>query len=210
MPLKTHLITLIAFVALAACSKPPPPKHFDQLKVTYKKYDGQIVQRQIPIVFALVDATTDYRIDPDQTQHPYCTHMLCLANYDVSAEPEKPNANILKDVPPEQDLAPLKVCLNINDEEGTNASSPLKPGTYFVGITKEQPNRISSAFINWDNRRLNYVYLNRSAMTGSLRLDSVSDDAIVGEMDLRDGDHLMAGTFNLKPKIKKWIVPPMN
>ena len=205
--MKTHLVILIAFIALAACSKPPPPKHFDQLKITYKKYDGQLVQRQIPIVFALVDASTDYRID---VAHPYATHVLCLGNYDVSDESEKPNANILKDVPPDQDLAPLKVCLTVNDREGTNASTPFQPGTYFVGITKDQENRISSAIINWDKRRLNNAYLNRSSMTGQLRLDSVSDDAIVGEIDLRDGDQLIAGTFNLKPKIKKWIVPPMN
>lgn len=199
---------MITFVALAACSKPPPPKHFDQLNVTYKKLNGQLVQRQIPIVAALVDSSTDYRIDIDNSQHPYATHMLCFANFDLSGESEKANANI-KDVPPGQDLNPLKVCLNVNDQEGTNTSSPFKPGTYFVAITKGQPDRISSAFIYLDKRNESYVPFTFGAMTGSLRVDAVSDDAIIGEIDLSDGDQSMAGTFNLKPKIRKWIVPPM-
>ena len=112
--MKTHLVIVIALLLLAACSKPaaPPPKHFDQLKVTYKK-DGQLVQRQIPMLFALLDSDTVTRSEIDRSQHSYGTHRLCLGNYDVSESPEKPNANLTKDVPPEQDLAPVKPALQL-------------------------------------------------------------------------------------------------
>jgi len=207
--LKTHLVIVIALLLLAACSKPaPPPKHFDQLKVTYKK-DGQLVQRQIPMLFALLDSDTVTRSEIDRSQHSYGTHRLCLANYDVSESPEKPNANLTKDVPPEQDLAPVKACLTINDKDGTDASSPFQPGTYFVGLTAQMPNRISAAAIHWDKRRLSYAVLNLATMTGSFRLDSLSDDAIIGEINISDGENSVAGTFNVKPKITKEITLPM-
>ena len=194
--MKARLLILTVFVALAACSKSAPPKHFDELKIIYKKLNGQTVQRQMPIVSALMSISTDYRTDPDRSHHPFQVHLLCFANY-VSLGFQKPNADTLKDIPPE-DLDPLKVCINVNDQEGTDAA-PFKPGTYFVEISRAQPDRISSAFIYLDNHNGSYVPLNIRAMTGSLRLDSVSDDAIIGEINVSDGDNSIAGTFNLKP-----------
>ena len=195
--MKAHLLMLIGFLAVAACSKTAAPRHFDEFTITYKKLNRQTVQRQIPIVSALVSSSTDYRIDIDHSQHPFRVHLLCFANF-VSLGFPKPNANILKDIPPE-DLDPLKVCINVNDQEGTDTSSPFKRGTYFVEISRAQPDRISSAFIYLDKYNSSYVPLNIRTMTGSLRLDAASDDAIVGEINVSDGDNSIAGTFNLKP-----------
>jgi len=52
------------------------------------------------------------------------------------------------------------------------------------------PNRISAAAIYWDKRRLSYAVLNLATMTGSFRLDSLSDDAIIGEINISDGEIL--------------------
>jgi hypothetical protein len=202
-------IFLIASLAFTACSKPAPAKHFDQLKLSYKK-DGQSVQRQIPIVFALLDSTTITRTETDRSQHSYGVHWLCFANYDLSENPEKPNVNATKDVPPGEDLAPVKACITINDKEGTDAASPLQPATYFIGLTQQMPGRISAAGIFWDKGKLgSSAPFNLATMTGSLKLDSVSEDVVSGEVNLSDGDNSIAGTFNLKPKIVKEITPPM-
>ena len=195
--MKARLLFLTGFLVLAACSKSAPPKHFDEFQITYKTLKGQTVQRQIPIVSALVSTSTDYRADPDHSQHPFGVHLLCFANF-VSTGFQKPDANALKDVPPEE-LDPLKVCVNVNDQEGTDGSAPFKPGTYFIEISRAQPDRISSAFIYLDQYNKSYLPLNIRTMTGSLRLDAVSKDAIAGEINVSDGDNSIGGTFNLKP-----------
>jgi hypothetical protein len=206
--LKAYFVILAGFVALAACSKPPPPRHFGQLKVNYKKLNGQLVQRQIPIVSALVDYNTAYKLDSINSSHPYRYHQFCFANYGLSAETVEAHKEALKDVPPGQDMDPLEICINVNDQEGTDQTAPFKPGTYFIGITQDQPDRVSAVFIYLDQGKNNYVPFTLSSMTGSLRLDSVSDDLIAGEMNLSDGDNSIAGTFNLKPKIRKWVTLP--
>jgi hypothetical protein len=203
--MRTRPILLIALFFVGACSKTDPPKHFDQLKLTYKKA-GQTIQRQIPIVFALVDSTTATRTEIDRSQLSYGLHWLCLANYDLSENPDKPNANATKEVPPGADIAPIKACITINDKEGTDGASPLQPGTYFMGLTEHMPNRLSAASIFWDKGKLgSSAPFNLAQMKGSLRLDSVSDDAVSGEIDLSDGDNSIAGTFNLKAKMMKKI-----
>ena len=110
--MKPHLAISIGLLLFAACSKPAPlARQFDQLKLTYKKYDGQVVQRQIPIIYALVDADSDTRIDVDRSQHPFGNHWVCLGNYDVSEKSDKLPTDILKDLPPDQDLEPGKACV---------------------------------------------------------------------------------------------------
>lgn len=209
--MKIGPVLLIATLFFTGCSKPAPPRKFDQLKLTYKPYEKPVVERQIPIVYVLVDASTmtvtGRRHDPIM----YATRSLCFANYDLSEDPDKPNTEILKDVPPGSDIAPIKACFTINDKEGTNAATPLQPGNYFIGLSRNDLDSIVDASILWDKQ----IYFSRvlfqlPKMKGQLRLDSVSEDAFSGEFDLSDGDHSMVATFNGKAKIKKYIVPPMN
>jgi hypothetical protein len=191
-------------VVLTTCTKTPSPKHFDQLKVSYKKVNGQVVQRQIPILSAVVDSNTSYYIDTINSSHPYRFHQLCLANYDLSPGTVKSDSGTIKDLR-DQDLNPLEVCINVNDQEGANPSSPFQPGTHFIGITQDQPDRVSAVFIYLDPGKRNYVPFRLKSMTGFLRVDSVLDDVIIGEISLSDGDNSLAGTFNLKPRIIKWV-----
>lgn len=208
--MKTRPVLLMALLFLGACHKEDPPKHFDQLKLTYKK-EGQTTQRQIPIVFALVDATTAGRTEIDRSTVVYAEHWFCLANYDLSEKPEKPNTNATKDVPPGADIAPVKACVTINDKAGTDGASPLQPGTYFVGLTEHMPDRIAGGGIFWDKGKLGAsALLHIHQAEGSLRLDSVADDVVSGEIDLHDGDLSISGTFNLKATIIKRIRPPGN
>lgn len=204
--MKIGHVLLIAMLFFVGCSKPDPPRQFDQLKLSYKPGQQPVIQRQIPIVFVLVDASSASRPQIDGSMVSYGTHWLCFANYDLSEKPEKPNTEILKDVPPGSDIAPVRACITINDKEGTNAASPLRPGTYDIGITDHMPDRVVKAGIFWDKGKLgSQAWFQRAQMKGQLRLDSVSEDAFSGEVDLSDGENSMSGTFNGKAKIKKYV-----
>ena len=203
------LITMLLFVGCS--TEAAPPKHFDQLKLTYKPYEKPVVERQIPIVFVLVDASGTTRTEAGRSSVTYATHSLCFANYDLSENPDRPNTKILKDVPPGSDVEPIKACITINDKQGTNASTPLQPGNYFIGLSANQLDSIAYAGIFWDKGKLgSLAHFQHAQMKGQLRLDSVSEDAFSGEVDLSDGENSMVGTFNGKAKIEKYIVPPLN
>ncbi|HEX3250275.1 MAG TPA: hypothetical protein VHS05_12665 [Pyrinomonadaceae bacterium] len=203
--MKIGPVLLIAMLFFAGCSKQPPPRQFDQLKLSYTPYQKPMVQRQIPIVFVQVDGFTMNESQSDGSMITYGQHWLCFANYDVSENPDRPNTKILQDVPPGSDIEPIKACLMLNDKEGTTASAPLLPGTYFIGTTKNMTDRIVEAGIFWDKGKLgSQTGLDLAKMKGQLKLDSVSEDEFSGEIDLSDGENLIAGTFNGKAKIKKY------
>ena len=211
--MKIGPVLLITMLIFAGCSsKAAAPTHFDQLKLTYKPYEKPAVERQIPIVFVLVTASSSGRREPDGNLTSFGTHDLCFANYDLSENPDRPNTKILKDVPPGSDVEPIRACITINDKQGTNYATPLQPGNYFVGLSDRQPDSIGYAGIVWDKgiKLGNRAYFKLDQMKGQLRLDSVSEDAFSGEIDLSDGENSMVGTFNGKAKIEKYIVPPLN
>ena len=214
--MKITLVLLIALLLFVGCSStrsntPPPPKQYDQLMLTYTPFQEPMVQRQIPIVFMQVDASNSGRYEADRSLVPFAEHSLCFGNYDLSEDPDRPNTKILKDVPEGSDIAPIRACVTINDKEGTNAASPLQPGIYIVGLTDRMPDAIAHAGIYWDKGKLGCVSIfHLKRMKGQLRLDSVSEDSLSGEVDLSDGQNSIVGTFNGKAKIKKYIVLPMH
>jgi len=209
--MKIRSIVLVVLFLIVGCKKADQPKHFDLLKLNYKPYQKATVERRIPIVFTLVDANSTARTEVDSSQVSYGTHWVCLGNYDLLEKPEKPNTEILKDVPPGLDIAPIRACITINDKEGANAAAPLQPGTYYIGLTPQMPNRIASGVIVWDKGKLgSQATFNFSQMKGQLRLDSVSEESFSGEVDVSDGDNSIAGTFNVKAKIKTYTVKPLN
>ena len=200
-------VLLIAMLCFVGCSsKPAPPKQFDQLKLTYKPHGKPVVERQIPIVFVLDDASTTHYTNTGSRPIKFGEHWLCFANYDISERPDKPNTKILLDVPPGSDIEPIKACLTIKDKEGTTGDSPLQPGNYFIGLTDQTYDSIVGAGIYWDKGKLGSQVVFRP-VKGQLRLDSVSEDAFSGEVDLSDGENSMFATFNGKAKLRKHFVP---
>jgi|KBSSwiStaDraftv2_1062776.scaffolds.fasta_scaffold111680_3 hypothetical protein len=208
--MKIGSVLLIALLLLVGCSSKaaPPPKHFDQLKVSYKPYGQPVVERQIPIVFVLDDASTTAYTNTGESPVKYGEHWLCFGNYDLSENPNKPNTKILQDVPAGSDIEPIKACLTIKDKEGTSADTPLQPGTYIIGLTNKSYDAIVNAGIYWDKGKLGcQSNFQLRQMKGQLRLDSVSENDFSGEVDLSDGENSMVATFSGKAKIRKNHVP---
>jgi hypothetical protein len=200
---------LVIALLLVGCSKTAaPPKKFDQHKLTYTPYGKPVVERQIPIVFVLDDASTTAYTNTGESPVKFGEHWLCFGNYDLSENPNKPNTKILQDVPPGLDIEPIKACLTIKDKQGTSADTPLQPGNYFVGLSNQQYDSIVNAGIFWDKGKLgSQTGFQLRKMKGQLRLDSVSENEFSGDLDLSDGENSMVATFNGKIKIRKNHVP---
>lgn len=210
--MKSHATLLIAALFLAACSKPSaPPRQFDLLKLSYKNV-GQPTQRQIPIAFLQLNATSAGRTDESGQTVSYSVYSLCLANYDIFSESEKPNPDVTKGLPPEADTFPTRVCLTVNGKEGSVGMSAIPPGVYAIAGNRFTLNSLSSAGIFWDkgSKLGNSAVFNMSEATGYLTIQSASEDLVSGEIELRDNDSSVNGTFSLKPKMNKARVPPMN
>jgi hypothetical protein len=91
----------------------------------------------------------------------------------------------------------VRVTFNLVGEEGTNEKSALKTGTYSakadkymkvetVGIVTRKG---SADTKNW---------LDRSILTGEVKLTSVSDDSISGDIDVTAGASSIKGSFTAK------------
>ncbi len=147
--MKSRTTLLIVALFLAACSKPSaPPRQFDLLKLTYKN-QGQPTERQIPIAFLLMDTSSASFTPESGRTISYSVYSLCLANYEMLSEKEKPNPEVTRGLPPEADTFPTKVCLKVNGKEGSDGMSAIPPGVYAIGGNQSMDS-LSGAVIIWD------------------------------------------------------------
>ncbi len=91
----------------------------------------------------------------------------------------------------------VRVTFSLVGEEGTKETSPLKGGTYSakadkymkvetVGIVTRKGGNDSK---NW---------LDRSSLDGTVKVTSVSDDSISGDIDVTAGEASIKGSFTAK------------
>lgn len=120
------------------------------------------------------------------------TYNVYAANYDLDAG----NFAMTLDKPMTADDN-VRVTFSLVGEEGTNEKSPLKAGTYSakadkymkvetVGIVTRKGGADSK---NW---------LDRSSLTGDVKVTSVSDDAVSGDIDVTAGEASVKGSFTAK------------
>jgi hypothetical protein len=91
----------------------------------------------------------------------------------------------------------VRVEFSLVGEEGTNEKSALKTGTYSAKADKYMKvetvgivtRRGSADSKNW---------LDRSTLTGEVKLTSVSDDSISGSIDVTAGESSVKGSFTAK------------
>jgi hypothetical protein len=120
------------------------------------------------------------------------SYNVYTANYDLDAG----NFGMTLDKPMTADDQ-VRVTFSLVGEEGTNDKSPLKTGTYSakadkymkvetVGIVTRKGTADSK---NW---------LDRSTLNGEVKLTSVSDDSISGDIDVTAGESSVKGSFTAR------------
>ena len=120
------------------------------------------------------------------------TYNTYAANYDLDAA----NFAMTLQKPLTSDEQ-IRVEFSLVGEEGTNDKSPVKAGTYSAKADKYMKvetvglvtRRSGTDTRNW---------LDRNALTGEVKVTSVSADSISGDIDLTAGNALVKGSFTAK------------
>jgi hypothetical protein len=120
------------------------------------------------------------------------TYNVYAANYDLDAG----NFAMTLDKPMASEDQ-MRVVFSLVGAEGTNDKSPLTAGTYSAKADKYMKvdtvgvvtRKGSADTKNW---------FDRSSLTGEVKLSSVSDDSISGDIDVTAGDATIKGSFTAK------------
>lgn len=149
-------------------------------------------EKDVPIKSGYAFAVTKSFTDTNGKVTTAVTYNAYTANYDLDAG----NFAITLDKPMSSNQQ-VRVVFSLVGEEGTNEKSPLKMGTYSakagrymkvenVGIVSRKGTVDSK---NW---------LDRTALTGEVKVASVSDEEFSGDLDVASGDVSIKGSFSAK------------
>lgn len=115
-----------------------------------------------------------------------------LANYDLDAK----NFSMSMDKPLTGDDQ-VRVVFNLIGEEGTNDKSAPKAGNYSAKADKFMKVE-SVGLVARKNGADVKSWLDRTTLTGEVKLSSVSGDEITGDADISSGDISIKGAFSAK------------
>lgn len=91
----------------------------------------------------------------------------------------------------------VRIEFSLVGEEGTNDKSALKTGTYSAKADKYMKVE-SVGIITRKGSADSKNWLDRSTLTGEVRLTSVSDNSISGDIDVTAGESTVKGSFTAK------------
>ena len=115
-----------------------------------------------------------------------------LANYDLDSK----NFAMSMDKPLTGDDQ-IRVVFNLIGDEGTNDKSAPKAGTYGAKADKFMKAE-SIGLVARKNGADVKSWLDRTALTGEVKLTSVSSDEISGDVDVSSGDIFIKGAFSAR------------
>lgn len=114
------------------------------------------------------------------------------ANYDLDAG----NFAMTLDKPLTADDN-VRVVFSLIGEEGTNDKSPLKAGTYSAKADKFMKVE-SVGIVSRKGGADTKFWLDRSTLTGEVKLTSASADELAGDINVSAGDNSIKGSFTAK------------
>jgi hypothetical protein len=115
-----------------------------------------------------------------------------VANYDLDAA----NFAMTMDKPLTSDDQ-VRVMFSLIGDEGTNDKSPLKAGTYSAKADKHMKVE-TVGIVSRKGGADNKVWLDRSTLSGQVKVTSASANEIAGDFDLTAGETTVKGSFTAK------------
>ena len=115
-----------------------------------------------------------------------------VANYDLDSA----NFALTLDKPLASDDA-VRVVFSLVGEEGTKEASPPKTGTYSAKADKYMKVE-DVAIISRKGGADNKFFLDRSTLTGQVKVTTATADEIAGDIDVTSGDNVIKGSFTAK------------
>jgi len=125
------------------------------------------------------------------------SYRVYVANYDLDAG----NFAMTLDKPLSSEDQ-VRVVFSLVGDQGTTDKSPLKTGTYSAKADKFMKVE-DVALVSRKGSADNKAGLDRSALTGNAKVNSVSGDTITGELDLTSGAISIKGPFTAKILLRK-------
>lgn len=124
-------------------------------------------------------------------------HNVYVANYDLDAG----NFAMTLDKPLTSEDQ-VRVTFNLIGAEGTNDKSPLKTGTYSAKADKYM--KVETAgIVTRKGSADSKLWLDRSTLTGEVKVTAASADSISGDIDLTAGENTIKGSFTAKVLTRK-------
>jgi len=148
--------------------------------------------KDVPVKSAYAYAVTKSFTDTSNTITTAAAYNFDAANYDLDAA----NFAMTLDKPLTSDDQ-IRVMFSLIGEQGTDGKAPLKAGTYSAKadkFLKVETVGIVSRKGGADSK----VWLDRSTLTGEVKVTSASADEISGDVDVTSGDTSIKGSFTAK------------
>jgi len=149
-------------------------------------------EKDLPVKSAYAFAVTKTFTDTSGKTSTASANNVYVANYDLDAA----NFAMTMDKPLTSDDQ-IRVVFSLIGEQGTNDKSPPKAGAYSARADKFMKVE-SVGIVSHKGGASNRVWLDRSTLTGSVKLTSASADEISGDVDLSSGDTAIKASFTAK------------
>ena len=149
-------------------------------------------EKDLPVKSSYAFAVTKSFTDTSNKITTAAAYNVDAANYDLDAA----NFAMTLDKPLTSDDQ-VRVEFSLIGDQGTDDKAPPKAGTYSAKADKFMKVE-TVGIVSRKGGADNKVWLDRSTLTGSVKVTSASADGISGDVDLSSGDTAIKGSFTAK------------
>ncbi len=149
-------------------------------------------EKDLPVKSSYAYAVTKSFTDVNNKITTAAAYNVYAANYDLDAA----NFAMTMDKPLTSDDQ-VRVMFSLIGEEGTNDKSPLKAGTYSAKADKYMKVE-TVGIVSRKGGADNKAWLDRSTLTGQVKVTSATADEIAGDIDVSAGENTIKGSFTAK------------
>jgi hypothetical protein len=149
-------------------------------------------EKDLPVKSSYAFAVTKSFTDTSNKITTAAAYRVYAANYDLDAA----NFAMTLDKPLTSDDQ-VRVEFSLIGDQGTDDKAPPKAGTYSAKADKFMKVE-TVGIVSRKGGADNKVWLDRSTLTGSVKVTSASADEISGDVDLSGGDTAIKGSFTAK------------
>lgn len=181
---KIVFLTFILTTGLTACSK----SEGNHLHVKPAGTSEKEISIKSSYAFPVSKSFTDI----NQKTTTAVTYNVYVANYDLDSG----NFAMTLDKPMASEDQ-MRVVFSLVGEEGTNDKSVLKAGTYSAKADKYMKVETVGIVTRRGNADVKN-WLDRSTLSGDVKISSVSGDSVSGDIDVTAGEASINGSFTAK------------
>lgn len=136
--------------------------------------------------------TFSYTKDGQTTSTKAASHYFAIANYDLDT-----SSGMISMGKPLTTDGQIRIAIQLVGEEGTDDKAAPETGTYTTKADKY--NKLDYVNVSvYSNGKENKASFNIDKAEGEVKITSVSDDSVSGEINVTEGDKAVIGTFTAK------------